>query len=174
MFVVLRRWGWVHTLLWLWTSSCFTMQPNQDRNSHKLARNRLGLYITNIALLDWWLTTIVNNRTWWSMNLKTSQKHRSWWFYNKIAALTMVNLNKWKAMENLENTLINQDIPWKCIGKPCKPIKNWDKKHDIQKHCQRWLSPNNRISSNGKLVTCAQKTSVSHCFHKKTIAIASP
>ena len=55
----------------------------------------------------------------------------------------------------------------------CKIVKihpKLVKNHYIKKRRQRWLSPNNRISSDGNL--CPKKL-VLHRFEKETIAIAA-
>ena len=59
-------------------------------------------------------------------------------------------------------------LPWTIIDTYINE-KSWEKKH-IEKHRQWWLSPNNRVSCDGKIFL---ETSVSHHLKKKTIAIAS-
>ena len=83
-------------------------------------------------------------------------------------------------MKNLENTLKNQENQPEAMkyhenasGNHDNPPTIVRKIHSTKKHRQQWLSSNNCISSDGKLVTCVLRTLVSHHFQKKTIAIAS-
>ena len=79
-------------------------------------------------------------------------------------------------MKNLENTLKTQENQPEAMKYHENASGNHDKKkpptivrkiQSTEKHRQQWLSSDNCIGSNGKLVTCVLRTWVSHHFQKR-------
>ena len=94
--------------------------------------------------------------------LKTSQKQWPWCLSKKIVSLTMVKQEDvekpWKTTRNGETI----KIPWGNYDYRLKVVNN----HNIKKHRQRWLSSNNRISSDVNV--CPKNIGIASHREKKT------